>query len=128
MATKKQLIDRWKQEPWSTVDRRLIAFSTEHAAKQWTPAPLPDHLFGLLNGLPFREEVSSGRDLRGSSFPGACNMDLHGTDFSFARQLGVLQNCRLDQAVLNDLRHGFYALTGQSVGARVQRVKLRKAW
>jgi uncharacterized protein YjbI with pentapeptide repeats len=128
MATKKQLVDRWQTAPWSDVDRELVQFAARHAATQWTPPPPQEELFALLDGLPYRDEVPGGRDLRGSSFPGARNMDLRGTDFSFARDLGVLERCKLDEARIEENARPMHSLTGEARGASLRRAKLRKTW
>jgi uncharacterized protein YjbI with pentapeptide repeats len=127
MATKKQLRDRWKVEPGLTIDRKIVEFCSEQYLASWA-SPDPERLFGLLDGLPYREEVPSGRDLRGSSFPGAVNMDLHEADMSYCGKLTGIGNCRLHGARLDEVTGEIGDLTGEATGASFRKARLRGTW
>jgi uncharacterized protein YjbI with pentapeptide repeats len=116
MASRKQLVDRWKVEPGAMIQRRVGDWVREQAARQWA-TPDAAALYGLLVGLPLRDEVPGGRDLRGSSFAGARNLDLAGADLSYCGQLGSLDACDLRGAKLDGAKLSF-SLKGQFVEAR----------
>jgi uncharacterized protein YjbI with pentapeptide repeats len=70
----------------------------------------PDELLRLLDGLPLRDEVPGGRDLRGAPLPGAGDLDLREFDLSFA-ELATLVRCdlrraRLDQSMADGCSFG----------------------
>jgi uncharacterized protein YjbI with pentapeptide repeats len=135
-ATKKQLIERWKQEPGATIQRRIqewcarqAAIATQASLRPGSAPPPADSasLYELLDGLPFRDEVPGGRDLRASVFPGARKLDLNDADLSYCQEIGMLDDCdprnlRLDEArVLDSLR-------GRFDHCAFRRAKLRKVW
>jgi len=129
LATRKQLIDRWKIEPWRSVDRRIFDFFVERSnSPQSTSLAEIDELSSLLDGLPFREEVPSGRDFRGSSFPGARNMTINDADFSYCPAIGVMERVNLSEVRLEEIRGEVYAVTGHLIDTSLARARLRKAW
>lgn len=89
MATRRQLRSRWESSPGQEIRNQIYALGLIQ----------PDHghsaedIFQLLNGLPFRDEVANGRDLRGLNIA-ASDLDLSNTDFSFG-QLGAFYSCKL---------------------------------
>ncbi len=129
MATKKKLIDRWKHEPWRSVNRYFDDFCMEMAMlpEPWKD-PDSEAFFAKLEGLPFREEVPSGRDLRGSTFNGAKSMDLRETDFSYCRRLGVLEECDLYHARLDHVVGEAIQLRGHLDETGFMGARLRRAW
>jgi uncharacterized protein YjbI with pentapeptide repeats len=129
MATRNELINRWKQEPWSTVDRKLYESIVEYSNRPAeSPPPDLDALFDLLDGLPYREEVPSGRDLRASSVPGARGLDLHDTDFSYCAGIASFRDCDLSRARLDQIRGEINRLRGQFVETSFRKAKIGKAW
>ena len=99
MATKRQLIDRWKTEPGLGIRNRIIDFLMDlepgHGKKAET-------ILEMLLGLPFREEVPGGKDLRGADVAHGREMDFSGRDFSLG-DVGPfdfcdLSHCRFDCA------------------------------
>src|SRR5260221_930329 len=67
MANKQQLRDRWLVEPGLTIRRKVCDFKRGLPVSHGRNS---DELFCLLEGLPFRDEVPSGKDFRGSDFAG----------------------------------------------------------
>lgn len=92
MATRRQLRQRWKQAPGDRILERITSYlaapSTPHAMRS------PDDLLQLLGGLPLRDEVPGGRDLRGAPLPGTGDLDLREFDLSFA-EVATLVRCDL---------------------------------
>src|SRR5438094_334613 len=95
------LVDRWNVEPGKTVLQRVYAFSEECAK--------PDHghtsqeLVKLLDGLPFRDEVPNGRDLRGINLGNIYQLDFREFDFSYA-DVGWLYQCNFSHTRLDGAR------------------------
>ena len=106
MATRKQLLDRWKTAPGAAIQDRIKQWVSAQAARQWT-RPDAAELYALLAGLPYRDEVASGRDLRGSAFAGARNLDLARADLSYCSQLGSLDGCDLTRSVCDAVKLAF---------------------
>jgi uncharacterized protein YjbI with pentapeptide repeats len=129
MAGPRQLADRWKVEPWRTVDEQIVEFCREQAT---APVPWADPdtgaLFALLDGLPFGDEVPSGRDLRASSFPGGANMDLRDTDCSYCREIVSLEQCDLTGARFDHARGEIGRVAGKVVRASFHDARLPRAW
>lgn len=91
-ATVKQLRDRWKQSPWM---ERNAALREWFAGRIGYVGPLrdkSDDLDGFLEGLPFRDEVPSGVDLRGSSVDGMRRVAFEGLDASHCGALAPVQS------------------------------------
>ena len=101
MSTKRLLRKRWTEEPGLSIGKKVLEF--------WLSVLKQDHgrnaeeLFGLLEGLTFREEVASGRDLRGRSTGVGSDMDFSNTDFSYARSVGGFYRCDLTNASFNEI-------------------------
>ena len=111
MATRKQLRERWFEGAGRERLDALIA---------WLRAPGPqstDDLPALLVGLPFRDEVPDGRDLRGMPGGFLKDVDLSGWDMSFSRDLFMADvdftGGRLDGADLQDPLHGTFRGAGR---------------
>jgi uncharacterized protein YjbI with pentapeptide repeats len=126
MASKKQLIDRWNVEPWRSVNQGLYQFAVDQAMQGWR-SPDSNRLFGMLDGLPFREEVPSGRDLRGSAFPGAQRMNLRETHFTYSPGITGFRDCDLFQARLNSIHGDVYELGGLFEQTSFESARLHKA-
>jgi len=56
-----------------------------------------DDVLEMLKGLPFRQEVPGGKDLRGADFAGGADMDFSGWDFSLGF-VGPFHRCNLSHA------------------------------
>ena len=97
------------------------------AAKPWKNTK-PQMIFQLLDGLPFREEVPSGRDLRGSAFSGAVNLNLRETDFSYSPTIGGFTNCDLYRAKLDHIRGSVHEITGKLIETSFIAAELNKTW
>jgi uncharacterized protein YjbI with pentapeptide repeats len=95
MSTSSQLKSRWKSFPGCKIQERLFSLGLVH----------PNHgceseaIFQLLSDLPFREEVSNGRDFRGLNMA-ASDLDLSFCDFSHA-QITSLYSCKLMNAIFD---------------------------
>lgn len=147
-ATRAQLVARWRDDPWQSVESRILEMAIVTAEEQ-TAARLDyyatsgsnrvpegvlprldmDEIFGLLEGIPFRNEVPSGRDLRGSYFPGALEVDLSNVDFSHCRDMGTLLGCDLTDARLDGLRRAPYQLQGDRfLRTSFRGANLRHTW
>src|SRR5262249_6001142 len=103
VAIKKQLVNRWLEEPGRSIAARIRAILIDYSDKvrplewkayeetglyiiprEWLPHFDTGVIFDQLAGLPFRDEVANGRDLRGLvSFGGDSEWDLRNTDFSY---------------------------------------------
>lgn len=136
MATKKQLIDRWEMEPWKSIvediQKKLVRWweirndlcrkAHEKTGlykippKQEPPFNTVKEIFEPLAGLPFREEVPSGRDLRSCPFPGGgFGWDYYETDFSNLTTGGHFQDSLLHRTKFDGSKalhfefHGTYS-------------------
>ncbi len=124
MASKTELRSRWNYEPGSSIIRQMWSLCHRPPVEHGFDSSV---LIGLLDGLPFRNEVENGRDLRGAKF-GANDLDLQEWDFSYA-QLGDFFRCNLTRAC-------FYAAEGRSINlassildeASFQNSKLRSCY
>lgn len=132
-ATRKQLVERWKHEPGATIQRRIQEWCAERAAQaSLQPAGGPAStdsasLYRLLDGLPYRDEVPSGRDLRASAFPGASKLDLNNADLGYCQEIGMIDDCDPENARLDEARV-LDSLRGRFRQCSFQRAKLRKIW
>jgi uncharacterized protein YjbI with pentapeptide repeats len=128
MATKRQLIERWKMEPW----KRILGDITSKVAK-WgdlraeicqrafdqtglylippedePPFDTTKEIFERFANVPYLEEVSSGRDLRGCPIvTGGFRWDYRDTDFSFVQIGGGFENSLLDNAIFDGSKGEF---------------------
>lgn len=124
MASKRELVERWKQEPGKTILERINEF--------FFGLQMPKHgrssaeAFAMLDGLPFRDEVPNGRDLRGASLNGGVHeLDFHECDFSYA-ELGMnLVNCDLGRARFDEVSGGGNVILKTLTGASFRKAKLR---
>jgi len=118
VATKKQLLNRWLEEPGRTIAARIREILIDYADKliplgwkaheqtglyiiprEWLPHFDTKVIFDLLAQLPFRDEVANGRDLRGLASIGGCpEWDLRNTDFSY---LPKTEGHRFDECYLD---------------------------
>jgi uncharacterized protein YjbI with pentapeptide repeats len=129
MATKKQLVNRWLVEPGLSMAARIGQFLLRHAdvmgrleREAFAETGLyliPSHrrpvfdtkqIFDMIEGLPFRDEIPNGRDLRGiPSIGGREGGDFQRTDFSHlpgTAGYGFIE-CNLDGAVFDDSKGEF---------------------
>jgi uncharacterized protein YjbI with pentapeptide repeats len=89
MATERELVERWSTEPGRAARAVLDELFQQ---PQWPDEPEEGadergrvDIFELLQDLPFRSEVPSGRDFRGVTLTGGVrDLDLADADFSFA--------------------------------------------
>ena len=113
MATKHQLRQRWKKEPGATIWQGIVEY---RRSRRWKYDVTPDVndinqtidskiVFALLDDLPFREEVPSGRDLRGVDSFSGWRSDFSDTDFSFSVTTGNFFHCNLET---RSFRWGFH--------------------
>lgn len=123
MATKKQLLNRWLEEPGRSIAARIRSILIGYAdalrplerkahemtglfivPKEWLPTFDTSEIFNLLADLPFRNEVDNGRDLRGlASIGGSPEWDLTNTDFSYLPKTEghSFEACHLDGAIFD---------------------------
>lgn len=102
MATKKQLRERWKRPPGDKIIENIYALGIIHAGH----GHVAEDLFALLDGLPYRDEVPNGRDLRAMNIGGRGLYFLE-TDFSY---------CQLNSFFFCDLsRSSFEGCTGERI-------------
>jgi uncharacterized protein YjbI with pentapeptide repeats len=123
MTGRNALVARWSDEPGRTILERLHAFFAD--------TQMPGHgrdsteLFALLDGLPYRDEVERGRDLRGAPLGGGTrDLDLRNCDFRYAKLTLNLVSCDLSGAVFDDARAGDSILLDCLDGASFARAKL----
>jgi uncharacterized protein YjbI with pentapeptide repeats len=149
VATKKQLLHRWLEEPGRTIAsqiRQILVDTAEtlrvvadraHEAtglyiipKEWLPPFDTKAIFDLLNGLPHRSEIANGRDLRGiPSIGGRNEWDLIETDFSFLPGIEehTFTECHLDGAVFDGSQGDFNFLRCPLRKVRFRKVHFRPA-
>src|SRR5919199_1583530 len=105
MANKRELTERWLREPGKSILKQIndLCFGMQ----------LPGHghrseeIFALLDGLPYREEVANGRDLRGATLAGGVHeLDFRECDFTFARLGMNFVNCDLMGVRFDDVAGG----------------------
>jgi len=125
MATKRELRHRWQVEPGLTIRQRIIDFSMP---LQFGHGRSSEELFRLLDGLPFRCEVPSGRDLRGSDCAGGVEMDFSNTDFSYSVEIGHLLQCDLTNARFDELSCRSGNFGDALCGASFRKAKLRSCF
>jgi uncharacterized protein YjbI with pentapeptide repeats len=123
MATKRELTERWSREPGKSILQQINDFCFG--------LQLPGHghtseeIFALLDGLPYREEVANGRDLRGAMLGGGVHeLDFRECDFTFARFGMNLVNCDLTGAHFDDVAGGGNIILKTLRGASFRRAKL----
>ncbi len=129
MATKKELLDRWKNGKPAEIDKKIYDYSIEKSMNA-TRGSSSDFkpLLTLLADLPFREEIKNRIDFRGSSFPGTSNMDLSDCDFSYCPKIGVIKDCTAKNALFDHSRGPLYELTGRFSDTSFTGANIGKAW
>lgn len=123
MTSRSKLRGRWQHEPGLSIRSKLqdwcLDLSTEPGSRE--------DLIRLLEGLPFREEVEGGRDLRGISlYGGLRQFDFSGFDFRYASLELNLVLCDLTRVSFDDATAS-QLICGVLEGATFRRTKLRGA-
>jgi uncharacterized protein YjbI with pentapeptide repeats len=104
-VSERELTTRWSREPGKTILQRINQFCgglqmPGHGHKS-------EEIFAMLEGLPYREQVPNGRDLRGASLGGGIHeLDLSEWDFSRARIQLNFVNCTLVGAIFSGASFG----------------------
>jgi uncharacterized protein YjbI with pentapeptide repeats len=122
VSTQRQLIDRWQTPLGKGIQDRIYSlclFRADHGHSA-------DDLFQLLNGLPYREEVENGRDLRGLSM-GASDMDLTGTNFAYG-SMSSFFHCKLINCVFDGCRGERASFHDDVTSSSFVRAKLRACY
>lgn len=119
MASAAKLRARWKEgDGPARVQRIAHALMTN-------PSSIATSLSSLLEGLPFRQEVATGCDLRGIVlFGGTSGANLSGCDFSHAKLEFNLFDCNLTGACFDHVA-GVAALTGDLRGTSFRHADCR---
>lgn len=145
MATKKQLINRWLEEPGRTIVGRIRQMLLDYAdslgslgrkafeatglyqiPKEWLPAFDTKEIFAALDGLPYRDEIPNGRDLRGiPSIGGNEGWDFSNADFSFlpGDEGYSFCKCNLDAAIFDGSKGEFGFQNCSLRGTRFRKVR-----
>ncbi len=105
MASKRELIQRWQKEPGLSIRQRILDFLMDLDLNPGHGKKGTQQVFQMLEGLPFREEVTNGRDLRGSDFGGGYELDFSDCDFSFASACRFI-NCDLSRSRFDHASEG----------------------
>ena len=82
----------------------------------------------MLDGLPFRDEVPGGRDLRGNGWVNGRDMDFSNTDFSFSPTIGNFFSCKLENARFDELETETQSLGNVLNGSSFRKAKLRRCY
>jgi uncharacterized protein YjbI with pentapeptide repeats len=146
VATKKALINRWLEEPGSSIHSRITQLLVEYyeamrplemkayeatgrflIPKEWLPPFDTQSIFDLLADLPHREEISNGRDLRGmSSMAGHEGWDFSDTDFSFlSGGYSRFFESNLDRAIFDGSQGRFDFMRGTLRNVKFRKVKFK---
>jgi uncharacterized protein YjbI with pentapeptide repeats len=91
MSTKRQLIDRWKTEPGLEIRQRIIDYLMDLEPGHGKTAQA---ILEMLDGLPYRDDVPGGKDLRGADVAHGREMNFSEWDFSFG-DVGPFDFCDL---------------------------------
>jgi uncharacterized protein YjbI with pentapeptide repeats len=126
MASKRDLRNRWQEEPGLTIRQKIIDYST--LSRELGRQEKAEEIFALLDGLPYREEVLNGRDLRGGDLGGGTELDYSDTDFSFATSAGVFLRCNLSRARFDEANAERVSIGSNLDGASFRKTKLRKSF
>ncbi|MCC7084264.1 MAG: pentapeptide repeat-containing protein [Pirellulales bacterium] len=124
MATKRELRERWNVEPGRTIRERILDFERPLRAGHGRSS---EEIFKLLEGLPYRDEVPYGRDLRGADFLGSREMDFSDTDFSYSTRVGSFYDCNLERARFDESGEAI-SLGNVLNGASFRKAKLRSCF
>jgi uncharacterized protein YjbI with pentapeptide repeats len=135
MATKRQLRERWKKEPGATIWKKIVDYirsthkwRADATAKANSESQTLDSsiVFGLLDGLPYREEVPNGRDLRGASLASGWASDFSETDFSYSGPgIGNFFHCDLRQSRFDEASAAHVSFHVKLTGATFYKAKLQ---
>jgi uncharacterized protein YjbI with pentapeptide repeats len=79
----RHVVERWKAEPGKRIIQQVSRFLEN--CSSFGHRHVSQEVLTILEGLPYRDEVSNGRDLRGIDLAIVCQMDFNEFDFSFAR-------------------------------------------
>lgn len=112
-------IDRWLEIIYSAEDSKKTLDSIRKEVRY------PEKLSSLLEGLPYREEVPEGKDLRGALLGSAEKFDFQGYDFSYA-QISSFSYCNLSHARF-DYTYNIISLSSILDGASFRNANLRKS-
>jgi hypothetical protein len=149
VATKKQLLNRWLEEPGRSIATRICSILIDYAEalrplewtahettglyiipREWLPPFDTKVIFDLLAQLPYRDEVANGRDLRGlASIGGSPEWDLTNTDFSYLPGTDghSFVECHLEGAVFDGSDGDFTFLRCPLRRVRFRKVHFRPA-
>ncbi len=125
MATKRQLVQRWHEEPGQTIRQRIVDFCRLIVVGHNQTA---DQLFELLDGLPNRDEVPNGRDLRGNGWVDGRDMDFSNSDFSFSPTIGDFFYCDLRGSCFDELVTEGTALGDKLDGSSFRKSRMRRCF
>lgn len=126
-ATKRELVARWSQEPGKSILEQIhkLCFQLQMPGHGHTS----QEIYAMLNGLPLREEVPNGRDLRGAALGGGVHeLDFSECDFSFARIQMNFVNCNLSRAKFDEANIGGNTILKQLNGASFRKASLRSCF
>src|SRR5262249_3403860 len=90
---------RWKVEPGRSIRARILAFVTP---LQFGNENSSDAIFQMLDGLPFRNEVPSGRDFRGGGCGKGIEQDFADSDFSYSSNVFCFRKCNLSRSKFDE--------------------------
>jgi len=125
MANKQQLRDRWLVEPGSTIRRKVCDFKRGLPVSHGRNS---DELFCLLENLPYRDEVPSGKDFRGSDFAGGREFDFSNADFTYSTSASDFFACDLRGAKFDDVKAERSSFRTFLDGASFRKAKLRSCY
>lgn len=123
MQPKKILIERWK----SGIGKNILNKINEFCFKLQMPkhGQSSDTIFLMLDGLPYREEISNGRDLRGIQLGGGVHeLDFSATDFSYSSLQMNFVNCNLSNSIFYEAQATNCIFLNQLSNADFKRAKL----
>jgi uncharacterized protein YjbI with pentapeptide repeats len=101
MTTKRQLQNRWSSGIGLELKNWICDFLRP---LQVGHGKVSDPIFSMLEGLPFRDEVTSGRDFRGSDFMEGWELDFTDADFSYSPILGSFVRADLSRSRFDESR------------------------
>src|SRR5260221_9188170 len=125
MANKQQLRDRWLVEPGLTIRRKVCDFKRGLPVSHGRNS---DELFCLLEGLPFRDEVPSGKDFRGSDFAGGREFDFSNSDFTYSTSTSDFFGCDLRGSKFDEVKAERSSFGRLLEGASFRKAKLRSCY
>jgi uncharacterized protein YjbI with pentapeptide repeats len=124
MATKRELVERWREPGGRERAERLF-----DAMERQAPS---GELAEILSGLPHAEEVAPSMDMRGLEFRYVMTLsglDLSGARLDRAKLIGNIRDCLLVGAVLDDFNGRNARMTGNDfTRASFKRARLNGCW